>query len=164
LKPEIIPHPDDITIDFARRVISCDGPMTLDQKMAQDFMVSTWPERDREWRKSPLFAAKNRRYLRQCHSTKRKIEKVFRLVTKRASRINSWERATQEERKEYFRKYFWPEMSKGLLPELARSELFFLAACRRWLGIELTKEQDQALFIEVREVFRNASADSCQAL
>jgi hypothetical protein len=160
LKPEIIPHPDDINIDFARRTINCDGPMTLDQKMAQDLMGSTWPALERDWRKSPLFAAKDRRHLRQYHKTKKQMEKVFRLVAKRASRFNSWENATLEERKDYLRRHFWPTMSENFPPELARSESCFLATSRRWLGIELTKEEDQALFIEVREVFRNASPDS----
>jgi hypothetical protein len=50
-------------------------------------------------------------------------------------------------------------MSEKFPPELARSELCFLSTCRRWLRIELTKAEDQAFFNEVREVFRNASAD-----
>jgi hypothetical protein len=163
LKPEIIPHPDDIDIDFATRTINCDGPMTLDQKMAQDLMVSTWPERDREMRKSPLFAARDHRYLRQYRRSKREMEKVSRLVAKRASRINSWENATLEVRKDYLRKHFWPTMSENFPPGLTRSELCFLSTFRRWLGIELTKEEDQALFVELREVFRDPSPDRSQA-
>ena len=38
--PEIIPHPDDIDIDSTTGAISFNGPLTLDQKMAQDLLGS----------------------------------------------------------------------------------------------------------------------------
>jgi hypothetical protein len=157
LEPEIIPHPDDIDIDFGRRVINFNGPMTRDQKMAQDLMVTTWPALDRDWRKSPLLVAKDRRHLRQYHKANKQMETLFRLIERRASRVNSWERATLEERKDYLRRNFWPTMSENLPPELARSELCFVSTFRRWLGIELTKEEDRALIREVREAFRDAA-------
>jgi hypothetical protein len=53
--PEIIPHPDDIDIDPEKRAVIFNGPVTLEQKMSQDFMVSIWPAIDREWRNSPFF-------------------------------------------------------------------------------------------------------------
>ena len=46
--PEIIPHPDDIDIDPKTGSIVLHGPLTADQKMAQDLMVSTWPAVERE--------------------------------------------------------------------------------------------------------------------
>jgi hypothetical protein len=65
--------PDDIDIDpkdrchhrSQRQVPSFfDGPVTPDQKVAQDLLVSAWRAVDREWRNSPLFVAKDRRFLR----------------------------------------------------------------------------------------------------
>jgi hypothetical protein len=156
-KPEIIPHPDDIDLDFERRIIIFNGPVTLEEKMAQDLAVSTWPALDRDWRESPLFATRDRRYLREYHRTKKKMETVFRLVVKRASKCNSWENATLEERKDYLRRHFWPTMSEHLPPELARSELCFLSRYSQWLGIVLTKEESRALVREYREAFRIAA-------
>jgi hypothetical protein len=57
--PEIIPHPDDIEIDPKTGSIVLHGPVTADQKMAQDAMVSNWPAVEREMRNSPLFKAQD---------------------------------------------------------------------------------------------------------
>jgi len=45
--PEIIPHPDDIDIHPRTGAVILKGPLTLDQKMAQDLLVATWPKIDR---------------------------------------------------------------------------------------------------------------------
>jgi hypothetical protein len=150
--PDIIPHPDDIEIDPQRRIIS-NGPMTLEQKMAQDLMVTTWPQLDRKLATSRLFVMKDPKYLRQYHRMKKQMDIVYDLVAKRACKTNSWEEATLEERKEYLRKHSWPEVSKGLPRELARSEYCFLATFRLWLNVEPTKEQERAFLIEARKAF-----------
>ncbi len=149
---DIIPHPDDIDID-PRGAVICNGPWTFEQKMAQDLMVTTWPERERELRKSPRFGAKDCKYLREYHRMIKQMDTVYDLVAKRACKTDSWEEATLEERKEYLRKHFWPEMSKGLPRELARSEYCFLATFRFCLNVEPTKEQERAFVIDARKAF-----------
>jgi hypothetical protein len=156
-EPEIVPHPDDIEIDFERRVINFNRPITLEQKMAQDLLVATWPARDRQWRELSLSIAEDPWCLRQYSKSNSEIDKLFRLVAKRASTVNSWERATLEERKDYLRRYFWPNLSKKLPPQLARSELYFISSLEPWFGIELTKEQNRELTKELRNFFRDAS-------
>ncbi len=153
--PEIIPHPEDNEIDPRRGVI-LSGPLTREQKMAQDLMVTTWPDRERELRKSRPFVMKDRKYLREYHRMKKQMGIVYDLVGKRAFRVNSWEEATLEERKEYLRKHFWPEMSKRLPPEFARSEYCFLATFRFCLKIEPTEEQERAFLIEAGQAFAAA--------
>jgi hypothetical protein len=148
----IIPHPVDLDIDPRRGVI-CNGPWTLEQKMAQDLLVTIWPDRERELRRSPLFAAKDRKYLREFHKMKKQMDPVYDLVAKRASKTDSWEEATLEERKEYLRRYLWPEISKGLPRELAASEYCFLGAFRFCLKVELTQDQERAFAIEARKAF-----------
>jgi hypothetical protein len=57
--PEIIPHPDDINIDQNTGSIVLHGPLTANQKMGHDLMISTWPAVEREIRNWPLFKAKD---------------------------------------------------------------------------------------------------------
>jgi hypothetical protein len=71
--PEIIPHPDDIDIDPRTGAVSFNGPLTLDQKMAQDLVVSAWPGVGRELRNSPLFQAKD-----PWSTSIREVQKKFR--------------------------------------------------------------------------------------
>ena len=116
-------------------------------------MATIWPERDRELRKSRLFVMKDPKYLRGYNRIKKYMNTVYDLVEKRASKTNSWEEATLEERKEYLRKHLWPAMSKGRPRELARSEYSFLATFRFCLNVEPTKEQERDFLIEARKAF-----------
>ena len=144
-RPEIIPHPDDLDIDPRTGAIVFSGPATPDQKMAQDLLTSAWPAIEQEWRDSPLSVAKDRRLLRQQAKLKRGVDLVRRLVARRASRINSWDIATLEEKMDYLRRSIWPTISKNFPPELIQSEICLKSTFRLWLGIEPTKEEPQAL-------------------
>jgi hypothetical protein len=146
--PEIIPHPDDIDIDPKTGAIVLNGPVTPDQKMAQDLVLSAWPRVDQEMRNSPLFVAKDPRYLRQYAKQKRQIESVFHLVAKRASRINSWDMATPKERIDYLRTRHWPTISKNFPLEVLRSEFYLKATFRHWIGFEPTEEEREAFLTE----------------
>ena len=150
---EIIPHPDDIEIDLKNRTINCNGPVTADQKMAQDFLMSNGAPLTRQFLNPSHSVARDRRLLRQARKINRQMEEVSRVVAKRASKINSWERATLEERTEFLRKDFWPTFSEKLPLPLAQSELCFKSAFRSYLKIELTEEEDQELIVEVRKAF-----------
>jgi hypothetical protein len=99
--PEIIPHPDDIDVDPRTGAITYNGPLTLDQKMAQNLVVSAWPAMGRELRASPLFRAKDPRSLSQYAQFRRYFGTIVRLVEKRASKTNSWDLATLEERMDH---------------------------------------------------------------
>ena len=57
--PEIIPHPDDIAVNPLTGSLAFNGPVTVDQKMAQDLLVSRWPELQRAWGKSLRSIMKN---------------------------------------------------------------------------------------------------------
>ena len=74
--PEIIPHPADIDIDPKTGSIVFHGPLTADQKMAQDLMVSTWPAIEQEFRNSPLFEAKDPSFLRMYAKRKMHFDTV----------------------------------------------------------------------------------------
>ena len=150
--PEIIPHPDDIDI-HPRTGVIFNGPLTLDQKMAQDLLVATWPKIDREWRKSRLFRAKDSQTLLQYAKAKRGVETVTHLVEKRASKTNSWRLATLDEQMDYFRREFWPTMSKGLPLEFVQSECMFESMFKGWVGIELTKEELHECLKEARRIY-----------
>ena len=56
--PEIIPHPDDIDVDPKTGSIVFHGPVTADQKMAQDLMVSRWPAVEGAFRELAAFQGK----------------------------------------------------------------------------------------------------------
>src|SRR5271168_4047118 len=107
-KSEIIPHPADFDIDPKTGSVILRGPLTADQKMAQDLMVSTWPAVERAFRNSALFKAEDPSFLRTYAKRKREWETVARLVSMRASRVNSWDVATPEERMDYLRRVHWP--------------------------------------------------------
>ena len=151
--PEIIPHPDDIDIHPRTGAVMLKGPLTLDQKMAQDLLVATWPKIDREWRNSPLLRAKDPQTLRLYAKAKRGVETVMSLVERRASKTNSWRLATLEEQMDYFRREFWPTMSKGLPFEFVQSERMFKSMFKGWLGIELTKEERRESLKEARRIY-----------
>jgi Family of unknown function (DUF5681) len=112
--PEIVPHPDDVSIDPKKRAIVFNGPVTFQQKMAQDFFVSFWPMAQRDWLDSPRFHGKNPQTLRLYKKLKRMADAVTRLVEKRASKTNSWTSATVEERFDYFRDFVWKDLSRRL--------------------------------------------------
>ena len=149
--PEIIPHPDDIEIDPRTGAVSFNGPLTLDQKMAQDLLVSAWPRVDREMRNSPGFQAKNSSRLRVHAKLKRQAENFIRLVAKRASKTNSWEMATPQERIDYLRRTFWPTISKDVPAEFVQSDCMLKLYLRNWLGIEPTEKEQEALLAQARE-------------
>lgn len=150
--PEIIPHPDDIDVDPKTGSIVFHGPVTADQKMAQDLMVSTWPAAEREMRNSPLFKAKDPSFLRRYAKRKRQFDTVSRLLARRASKVNSWEIATPEERMDYLRRICWPIVSKNSPFANMRSDFLFKSTFRLWLGIEPSEEEDRAFVEEAREI------------
>jgi hypothetical protein len=153
--PEIIPHPDDIDIDPRTGAVIFNGPVTRDQKMAQDLLVSTWPMVEREWRDSPFFRAQDPRYLRQYAKCRRCFETVVRLVATRASKTNSWDLATLEQRMDYLRRFHWPTIcaKSDLPPEFVQSKYYFKSFFHPWLRIEPTEEENQAFLTTAREVF-----------
>jgi hypothetical protein len=151
--PEIIPHPDDIDIDPKTGAVILNGPSTLDQKMAQDLFVSAWPAVEREWRNDPLFAEKDPWFLRQYAKFRRRFGTVVRLAGKRASKTNSWDLATMEERTDYLRRCHWPKISRDYPPELVQLEYCFKSVFRPWLGIEPTEQERQAFLTEARKVY-----------
>ena len=150
--PEIIPHPDDIDIDPRTGAVSFNGPLTLDEEMAQDLLVSALPAIEQEWRISPRFRAKDPWSLRQYAEFKRYFGTVVRLVAKRASKSNSWDLATPEERMDYLRRCQWPAISRDFPPEFVQSEYCFKSTFRPWLGIEPTEEEQQAFLKEARKL------------
>jgi Family of unknown function (DUF5681) len=150
--PEILPHPDDIDINPKTGAIVLNGPLTLDQKIAQDLLVSTWPAFERRLRNSPPFRAKDSWTLRQFVKLRRQFGTVVRLVAKRASKTNSWDLATLEERMDHLRRCHWPTISRDFPPELVQSEYYFKSIFRHWLGIEPTEEEQQAFLVEARKV------------
>jgi hypothetical protein len=150
--PEIIPHPDDIDIDPKTGSIVLHGPVTADQKMAQDLMISSWPVVEREIRNSPLFKAKDPWVLRMYAKRKREWHTVARLVARRASKVNSWDIAAPEERMDYLRRVCWPIVSKKFPFPIVRSDLWLKSTFRLFLGIEPSQEESRALLEEAREI------------
>ncbi len=150
-RPEIIPHPDDIEIDLNNRSVIINGPITADQKMAQDFLMSN-RSKILPFFEELRFAKVDRQFFRQIRNLKRQMDTVSQLVLKRASKINSWETATTEERTEFLWREIWPSFCEDLrFPfAMARSELCFRSAFRSYLGIELTDEEQRELVKELR--------------
>jgi Family of unknown function (DUF5681) len=153
--PEIIPHPDDIDIDPRTGVVVFNGPVTPDQKMAQDLAISAWPAMGRDLRNSPLFRAKDPWFLRQYATFRRYFGTIVRLVQKRASKTNSWDLATLEERMDHLRRCHWPTICAkyDFPPEFVQSECYFKSIFQPWLMIEPTEEENQAFRITAREVY-----------
>jgi hypothetical protein len=152
---EIIPHPDDIDVNPRTGAVIFNGPLTPDQKMAQDLVVSAWPAMGREWRNLPRFRAKDPRSLRQYAKFRRYFGTIVRLVEKRASKTNSWDLATLEERMDHLRRCHWPTIyAKYDLPlEFVQSECYFKSIFYIWLRIEPTEEENQAFLTTAREVY-----------
>jgi Family of unknown function (DUF5681) len=153
--PEIIPHPDDIDVDPRTGAITYNGPLTPDQKMAQDLVVSAWPAMGRDLRDSPLFRAKDPQSLRQYAQFRRYFETIVRRVEKRASKTNSWDLATLEERMDHLRRRHWPMICAkyDFPPEFVQSECYFKSIFGIWLGTEPTEEENQAFRTPAREVY-----------
>lgn len=151
--PEIIPHPDDIDIDPKTGAVIFNGPCAPDQKMAQDLLVSTWSAFERKWRNLARFRAKDPWSLRQYAKFRRQFGTIVCLVAKRASKTNSWDLATLEERIDYLRRCHWPTVSRDFPPEFVQSECCFKSIFHPWLGIEPTEEEQQAFVTQAREVF-----------
>lgn len=151
--PEIIPHPDDIDIDPKTGAVIFNGPLTPDQKMAQDLCVSTWRAFEREWIDSRHLRAKDSRSLRRYAKLKRQFGALVRLVEKRASKTNSWDLATLEERMDYLRRRHWPTICAefDFPPEFVQSEYCFKSVFHAWLRIEPTEEENQAFLTTARE-------------
>jgi hypothetical protein len=154
--PEIIPHPDDIDIDAKTGSIVLHGPLTADQKMAQDLMVSTWPAVAREIRNSALFKAKDPSFLRVYAKRKREWETIARLVARRASRVNSWDMATPEERMDYLRGVYRPMVSDSPFANM-QSDFWFKSTFRLFLGIEPSEEERRTFLEEAREIYLTSS-------
>jgi hypothetical protein len=151
--PEIIPHPDDINIDSDTGSIVLHGPLTADQKMGHDLMISTWPAVEREIRNWPLFKAKDPSILGMYAKYKRQADAVGRLVARRASEVNSWDIATQQERMDYLRRVHWPMISKKSPFANMRSDFWFKTTFRLFLGIEPSEEERRAFLEEARAIY-----------
>ena len=91
--------------------------------------------------------------MRQYAKYRRQFGTVVRLVAKRASKTNSWDLATLEERMDYLRRCHWPTISRDFPPEFVRSEYSFKSIFRLWLGIEPTEGERQAFLLEARKVY-----------
>jgi Family of unknown function (DUF5681) len=152
--PEIIPHPDDVDIHPKTGAIIFNGPLTLDQKMAQDLLIARLPTIEREMRNSPFFKEGSPRFLRLHAKLGRQMEVVTRLVSNRASGTNSWEMATPQERMDYLRRTAWPTISKDFPLTMVRSEFCFKSTFRSWLGIEPSEEEERAFLSQADEIFR----------
>jgi hypothetical protein len=144
-----------IDIDPKTGAIVLNGPRTLDQKMARDLFLSAWPALEREWRDDPLFAGKDPRFMRAYAKLRRQFATIVRLVAKRASKTNSWDLATLEERMDYLRRYHWPTVSRNFPPEFVQSEYVFKSTFKDWSGIEPTEEERQTFLTEARKVYLN---------
>jgi hypothetical protein len=153
--PEIVPHPDDIDIDPRTGALILNGPLTPDQKMAQDLIVSAWPAVEKEWRNSPHFRAKDPEFLRRYAKSRRRFETIARLAAKRASKVNSWDLATLEERIDHLRARYWPTICAkyDFPPEFLQSECYFKSIFYLWLRIEPTEEENRAFLTTAREVY-----------
>jgi len=77
----------------------------------------------------------------------------MRLIERRASKTNSWLSATLEEQLDYFRREFWPTMSKGLPLEFAQSECMVKSSFQGWLGIDPTKEEQREALREAHRIY-----------
>jgi len=152
--PEIIPHPDDIDINPKTGAIILNGPRTLDQKMAQDLLIARLPTIERETRDSPFFKEGDPRYMRLHAKLERWLKIVTHLVSKRASRINSWEMATPQEQMDYLRRTVWPTISKDFPLAMVRSEFCFKSTLQSRLGVEPSEEEERAFLSEADEIFR----------
>jgi hypothetical protein len=150
--PEIIPHPDDIDINPITGSILINGPISPDQKMLQDLFVSRWPTVERRRRNGPLFIAKDLRYLRQYARMKRAAENAGRSVAKRASKINSWDIATAQERINFLRRLLSESVRKVYPHDIFQTELCYKLMFQDWLGIEPTEDERQAFDMELREI------------
>jgi hypothetical protein len=152
--PEIIPHPNDIDINPKTGAIILNGPRTLDQKMAQDLLIARLPIIERKTRDSPFFKEGDPRSMRLHAKLGRWLTIVTHLVSKRASRINSWETATPQEQMDYLRRTVWPTISKDFPLAMVRSEFCFKSTLRSWLGIEPSEEEERAFLSEADEILR----------
>jgi hypothetical protein len=141
--PEIIPHPDDIEIDLVTGVVIFNGPVTADQKMTQDMLMSALPaleQEDREMSDRVKNDPSIRKLLAWC---KKGVDKVAYSFAKRASKINSWDAASDEERTAFLKRTQWPLLVKGMPAEIVRSEYMFKRAFLPYLKIEPTEEERQ---------------------
>ena len=77
---------------------------------------------------------------------------IVSLVARRASKVNSWEKATEQERIDYLRRVHWPIVSKNYLFAMARSDVWYKFTFQAWLGIELSEEERRAYLEEFREI------------
>ena len=148
--PEIIPHPKDLDIDPKTGSLLLHGPSTADEKMAQDLMVSTWPAEEREIRNSPLFKARDPSWLRMYARCQTRMDAVGRLVARRASKVNSWDIATLEERMDYLRTVHGPIVSEKY-PASVR-DYWFKLRFGLLLGVEPSEEERRAFLEEAREI------------
>jgi hypothetical protein len=108
---------------------------------------------EREMRNSACFRTKDPWFLRRHAKLKRQLETVVRLVMKRASKTNSWNLATLEERMDHLRRCHWRTISRDFPPEFVQSECCFKSIFCPWLRIEPTEEENQAFLTTAREVF-----------
>lgn len=90
--PEPIPHPDDIEIDFCTGEVRCKGPITKQQKDAQDQLIAMRPITEKCLRRVERGLAKNPddrallKNLRELRQTLKWIAIVEGLVRERASK------------------------------------------------------------------------------
>lgn len=151
--PEIVPHPDDIEINFEKREIEFNGPITREQKLAQDFLIANGGLLFDAHENASGMSSVDPRTFRLGRRQRRRYETITLLVRKRASRVNSWELATIEERTDFLRRVVWPDFSAHMPFSLAQSEVCFKSAMRRYLNIELTKGEQLQLRRDIRREF-----------
>ena len=93
--------------------------------------MSTWPAIEREMRNEPLFAEEDPWFLREYAKFRRQFGTIVRLVAKRASKTNSWDLATLEERTDYLRRCHWDQrFGTSQIVILARAEHHRDVICR----------------------------------
>ncbi len=91
--PELFPHPDDVIVDLSTGEVSFKGPLTKEQKDAQDQLVAMRPGVIKDIRKVQRRLAKepdnpaHQQNLRILHQTLKKIVIVEGLVRERAPRV-----------------------------------------------------------------------------
>jgi hypothetical protein len=90
--PEPIPHPDDIIIDLFTGEVTFKGPLTKEQKDAQDQLVAMRPKIEKDIRSVNRYLVKNPdnadalRTLGTLRESLRQITEVEQLVRRRASK------------------------------------------------------------------------------
>ena len=142
------------SISIQRRAPSfLTAPARLTKRWLRTFSCRLGLRLNKSGEISPRFRAKDPWSLRQYAKFRRQFGTIVRLVAKRASKTNSWDLATPEERMDYLRRCHWPTISRDFPPEFVQSEYCFKSIFQPWLRIEPTEEEQQAFVKQARKVF-----------